>query len=121
MRMWMTNPKIMCQKHLCGEHLEVHMFLGHLKKRKKVDGYLKNNCLEMRSIFHRHEDLAKEMINRGYNHKTPMKEIEFECIYDYPREQIYWRINEIKSQMDLLSRCPACYKRASSFYRIKTF
>ena len=39
----MVDPKFLCQKHLCGEHLECHMFLGTLKKNKKVDGYLKNN------------------------------------------------------------------------------
>lgn len=107
----MVDPKIMCQKHLCGEHVEMHMFLGHLKRKRKVDGYIKNNCLEMRSIYHRHEQIANEMCRRGYNHKTPMKEIDFECIYDYPQEQIYHKVNEVKSQEDLLSRCPACKKR----------
>jgi len=111
MRMWMVDPKVLCQKHLCGEHVEMHMFLGHLKRRKKVDGYIKNNCLEMRSVYNRHEQIAEEMTRRGYNHKTPMKEIDFECIYDYPKEQIYHRVNEVKSQEDLLSRCPACKKR----------
>lgn len=111
MRMWMVDPKIMCQKHLCGEHLEMHMFLCHLQRKRKVDGYLKNNCLQMRSIYQRHEDLAKEMISRGYNHKSPMKEIDFECVYDYPKEQIYWEVNSVSAQKDLLDRCPECKKR----------
>lgn len=28
MRMWMVDPKIMCRKHLLGEHLELHMLAG---------------------------------------------------------------------------------------------
>lgn len=112
MRMWMVDPRIMCRKHLLGEHVEMHMFLGHLKRRKKVDGYLKNNCLQMRSIYQRHEDLAKEMIDRGYKHNSPMKELDFECIYDYPNEQIYWKVQEVQSLKDLLDRCPDCRQRS---------
>ena len=63
MRMWLVNPEIMCQKHLCGEHVEMHMFLGTLKKRKKVDGYITNNLFEPRLLYQRHKNLAEEMIS----------------------------------------------------------
>jgi hypothetical protein len=111
MRMWMVNPKIMCQKHLCGEHLEVHMFLSCLKKGKKLDGYLKGNLLEPRSIYQRHLDLSKEMIRRGYNHKSEMLEESFGCIFDLPIEKQYWEINKESALRTLLERCPKCRKR----------
>jgi hypothetical protein len=30
MRMWMVPPKVMCRKHLLGEHVEIHMLAGSL-------------------------------------------------------------------------------------------
>lgn len=116
MRMWMCNPKILCQKHLCGEHLEMHMFLGALKKRKKVDGYLKNNLLEPLKLAKRHDELSEEMTNRGYNHKSPFGKFnecgEITCLPPYQR---IWTIDKKSALKDLLDRCPECRKRFTSF------
>lgn len=111
MRMWMVDPRILCQKHLCGEHVEMHMFLGSLKKGKKIDGFLKNNCFQPRSLFQRHEDLKLEMINRGYNHQSDICEQECECVLDLPDEKQYWEIDKKAALKDLLDRCPECRKR----------
>ena len=114
MRMWLCDPKIMCQKHLCGEHLEMHMFLGSLKKGKKIDGYIANNLFEPRSLLQRHEDLADEMIERGYNHKSYMKEEDCSYILDLSIEKQYWEIDKDAALKDLLDRCPECCKRTIS-------
>jgi len=114
MRMWLCDPKIMCQKHLCGEHLETHMFLGSLKKNKKIDGYLKNNLFQPRMLYQRHEDIKTEMIKRGYNHQSGMCEEECGCVLDLPVEKQYWEIDKNKALKDLLSRCPECLKNYSS-------
>ena len=108
MRMWLVNPKVMCQKHLCGEHLEMHMFLGALKKRKKIDGYIKNNLFEPRLLYQRHKDLADEMVRRGYKHKSPLYEIDCAWILDLPVHQQYWEINKKAALNDLLCRCSEC-------------
>ena len=108
MRMWLTNPEKMCQKHICGEHLEMHMFLGSLKKGKKVDGYLKNNLFEPRLLYQRHEDLKQEMINRGYKHKSDMSDVDCACVLDLPVEKQYWEIDKDAALKDLLDRCPEC-------------
>ena len=115
MRMWLCDPKILCQKHLCGEHVEMHMFLGSLKKSKKIDGYLNNNLFEPRTLFQRHEDLKNEMIERGYNHKSEMCEEECDCVLDLPTEKQYWEVDRAKALEDLLSRCPECRSRHSNF------
>jgi hypothetical protein len=112
MRMWLCDPKIMCQKHLCGEHLEMHMFLGSLKEGKKIDGYIKNNLFEPRMIYQRHKDLADEMTNRGYNHKSPINECECGSIFDLPIHYQYWEIDKKRALEDLLNRCPECLKRS---------
>lgn len=108
MRMWLVNPEKMCQKHLCGEHVEMHMFLGAINKGTKMDGYIKNNLFEPRYLHKRHEELANEMIRRGYKHKSPLKDIDCGSILNLSIEHQYWEINKNKALKDLLDRCPKC-------------
>jgi len=114
MRMWLCDPRILCQKHLCGEHVEMHMFLGTLKKGKKIDGFLNNNLFQPRFLFQRHEDLKNEMIKRGYNHNSNMCEEECGCVLDLPQEKQYWEVDKDAALKDLLSRCPECRKNFDS-------
>lgn len=114
MRMWMVDPKIMCQKHLCGEHVELHMFIGTLKKGVRIDGFLKNNCCEPKSIFQRHIDISEEMIARGYNHQSPLELEDCNVISNLSEIQKNWMIDSSLAMNDLLSRCPECKKRAQS-------
>ncbi len=72
MRMWMVDPKIMCREHLLGEHRELHMLAGTIRKKKQLLGYLKRNILEPSGIERRHSELIEEMKRRGYKHKTPI-------------------------------------------------
>lgn len=72
MRMWNVNPEKMCRQHLLGEHLEMHMFKGAILNNKNILGY-ENGLLKKGLIKIRHDRLAKEMLFRGYNHKTSMR------------------------------------------------
>ena len=76
MRLWIVDPKIMCRQHLMAEHNECHMFLGTFKKGTRVTGFIEKNQLEAQSVGKRHDELALEMIDRGYNHQTPLDEAE---------------------------------------------
>lgn len=108
MRMWMVDPEIMCRKHLLGEHVECHMFVGTLRKKKKVDGYFKNDLFEPTSLFARHEQLSREMQRRGYKHNSLMDSKEVEnLIINLPANII----NVQTSLKDLIGRCPDCLKR----------
>jgi len=113
MRMWLCDPKIMCQKHLCGEHVEMHMFLGTIKKGKKIDGYLKNNLLEPMALYWRHKQLELEMIDRGYNHNSEMFDVP-NTVLNISEEKRDVRINRDAALKDLLDRCPECRKRSIS-------
>ncbi len=108
MRMWLCNPRILCTKHLLGEHVELHMFVGCINKGFQIDGYLRNNLLQVDKILRRHNELKKEMINRGMNHKSDIvitkKLIEYYGDYDH----------EIDTQCalnELLRRCSKCKDR----------
>ncbi|MFW9871636.1 MAG: pyrimidine dimer DNA glycosylase/endonuclease V [Candidatus Thorarchaeota archaeon] len=113
----MVDPNFLCQKHLCGEHLECHMFLGALKKGIGVKGYLKNNLFEPESLKIRHDILSIEMKKRGYNHKSPMRFNDFENFVNTLNEkEREVKINKRKSFFDLISRCSKCKKRARGLY-----
>lgn len=99
MRMWMTNPKIMCRQHFLGEHLELHMFVGALNKGTSVQGYLDNGLLEIHNIQSRHDELVEEMKRRGMNHKSPL-------VFENGKKAGF--IDREKSFKDLISRCYVC-------------
>lgn len=104
MRMWMTNPRHMCQKHLCGEHVEHHMFVAVANSGKRLDGYVDNNLLEYRSLQQRHDALAKEMKRRGYNHRSPLGSLNKQ----QPAKVLNSKVDVKASLIDLHSRCPHC-------------
>lgn len=108
MRMWMVDPSIMCRKHLLGEHVECHMFLGALRKNKNLQGYLDNNLFEPNFLFDRHKALAEEMKRRGYNHKSKLRREDLSGL-----TLADTKINKDKSLSDLLSRCKVCNSRYS--------
>jgi len=105
MRMWMVNPVIMCQKHICGEHLECHMFLGAMRKNKKLNGYFTSNCFEPEKLQNRHDAIAYEMIIRGYKHKSDMI-VTNEDLENYIN---IGKVDVDKSLHDLLCRCKECF------------
>ena len=112
MRQWMVDPGIMCQKHLCGCHVEHHMFLGSVKKGIKVNGYIENNLFEPSSLKSRHDNLKKEMIKRGYSHKSEITENQFiEFMQKLPSEFANHKIDRERAKEDLLSRCELCNER----------
>ena len=107
--MWMVNPKILCRKHLLGEHVECHMFVGTLKQGKSIKGYIKNNLLEITSLNKRHDELSQEMIDRGYNHKSPLQSIvPFKEKYN---NDYMSKINYKKAYDTLIERCDDCRER----------
>jgi len=104
MRLWLVDPSIMCRQHLLGEHVECHMFVGTINKGIKVEGYLKDNLLQINKLKSRHEELVHEMKKRGYNHKSPLPVLEIG--YNDTTE-----IDQKRSLEELLRRCPRCRKR----------
>jgi len=112
MRQWMVDPRIMCRKHLLGEHLEHHMFIGSIKNGKKIKGYIDNNLLEPLSLFNRHEQLVQEMLRRGYSHNSQLNESFVTSLINtiYPLERFHI-IDRIRSFNDLLGRCKECRER----------
>ena len=72
MRMWNVPVEQMCRKHLMGEHVETHMFVGTMNAAKSLKGYIDKGLIEVDLLESRHEELAKEIERRGYNHNSPL-------------------------------------------------
>lgn len=104
MRQWMVDPRIMCRKHLLGEHVEHHMFVGSINKGKSMDGFLKNNLLEPLALTERHAALVQEMERRGYNHNSPLPVAHFEK----NDPALLVTIDRQSALDDLIGRCPEC-------------
>lgn len=102
MRMWKVDPKVLCRKHLLGEHVEMHMFVGAILKGTSLRGYIDKGLVETDKIKQRHDDLAKEMIRRGYKHCSPIEQVDCKA---------EGQINTAKAAEELLNRCPECAKR----------
>lgn len=104
----MIDPKILCRQHLLGEANEHHKHLHNWKKKHRIDGRILVNSIEPMSYKKRHDELAVEMLRRGYNHKSPLEEPDFSYL---PPNQRYVKVDKEKALKLLLERCPACAER----------
>jgi hypothetical protein len=100
--MWMVDPKLMCDQHLIGEHVELHMLVGTIKNNKSIKGYL-NGLVEPNLIIQRHSQLVNEMTWRKMKHKTPI-ETNIPVIISHAVKPILEQEN-IKA---LAQRCKQC-------------
>lgn len=107
MRMWMVNPSIFCRQHLMGQHVEFHMFLGSLKRKIRIDGYIESNCIEILALNSYHDFCVQEMLKRGYNHHTPLPLIS-EDILSYYNKYLSVKVDQQAALDLLLSKCPIC-------------
>jgi len=108
MRMWMIDPKKMCRKHLLGEHVETHMFRGTILKKAHLKGYVKNNCIELKKLKERHEELAREIERRGYKHNSEFIE-DYDISY-LEENEINSKVDIERASVDLKGRCEECKK-----------
>lgn len=99
MRMWMVDPRKMCDQHLLGEHVELHMLVGSLRRKKTITGFLEVGLVELHSIRSRHAELVIEMKSRGFRHASPLPAF---------RARTAGKINPKQNMRELARRCNAC-------------
>lgn len=101
MRMWMVDTAILCRKHLLGEHGEIHKHRHNFVKGHSISG--RRGQIEPESMQKRHDELAEEMLRRGFNHNSP---------YVQPDLSHYnlngFVVDKDESLRDLYSRCSEC-------------
>lgn len=105
MRMWMVDPKLLCNKHLLGEHGEIHKHKHNFVKKHNMFGRLKSpSQIDPQAMEVRHNELAQEMLIRGMNHKSPYLQPDVSYL---PKANIDINFN----LKDLSNRCENCSKR----------
>ena len=100
MRMWNVDPKMMCTKHLLGEHVEMHMFVGSIVKGVSMKGYIQGGLIETQKLLERHNDLAAELERRGFLHQSPLR-----SDFDIEPAGV---VNIEANLAELARRCPEC-------------
>ena len=109
MRMWLIEPYLLCNKHLLGEHVEMHMFAGSIRKRISLSGYIEKGLVDLRVINSRHDALAAEMVKRGMSHNSPLAEVPIIPL---------GTVDKNKSFDELCSRCTECRMRIEGAQKI---
>lgn len=108
MRMWMLPPRLLCDRHLLGEHGELHKFLHTWKKKYSITGWIQSNAIEPQSYRSRHNELALEMVKRGFSHLSPLPQPNFKYL---PPDQQSYQVNKGDSLIALIGRCSSCKRR----------
>jgi len=99
--MWNVDVRKMCDKHLLGEHVEMHMFVGCLNKNKSINGYLEKGLVEVHNIKKRHDEISKEMLKRKINHKSPLN-------FNLKNNKKIGKVNKKQNEKELRKRCKNC-------------
>lgn len=118
MRMWMVPTSCLCRKHLLGEHVEIHMFIGAINNIKVLDGYINSKLLFPSEIEFRHNQLVEEMENRGYKHNSPLPEIEAKSYYEWllRHRPTFDAKKDVKMNLNILwHRCLECRERINYY------
>lgn len=113
MRMWMVPPACMCDKHLLGEHGELHKHLHNFRKHHSMTGRIAENCCEPASYKERHDALAAEMLHRKMNHRSPLEQPDISYL---PEDERTARVNMFANLKLLLERCPGCRAKTAVHY-----
>jgi len=102
MRMWMLPPKIMCSKHIAGEHGEFHKHLHNFTKKHSIKGRVTGEVqIEPLAMKARHDELSKYL-------KVHVSAYEMPDLSYLPVEHREAEVNLVESIQELFRRCPNC-------------
>jgi hypothetical protein len=77
MRIWDIPTEKLCRNHLLGEHRELHAIWSILLHNKKGYAHHPETIRwkgKLKALYFRHEQLVKEMKQRGYHHHSPLEQ-----------------------------------------------
>lgn len=113
-RMWGVPPAVLCRRHLMGEHHEMHVFMGRIRKRMPVSQYTSNGYLYLPALLRRHEDLVSEIYARGFKHESPPQICQLDLdlyIEDLPPGHGLGYVDLSFSVETLRGRCQECFDK----------
>ena len=100
MRIWDISPNKLCDKHLLGEHRELHAIWVIITQNKK--GYsnhpeTKRWRGKLKALYNKHQEIVLEMERRGFNH---FSFLDIKLATGKDKQDVY--IDSIKNQIFLL-------------------
>jgi len=102
----MIDPRMLCKKHLLGEHGEIHKFRHNFVKKHSITGRMVPIVqIEPLNMKLRHDELAEEMTRRGYNHNSPYVLPDLSHLSE---EFLNAKANIGYNVIDLMERCEEC-------------
>ena len=107
----MVDPAVLCRQHLLGEHVELHMIVGSVRKGRDLTWMLDRGLLEPSRVEERHAALVTEMRRRGYGHRSPICPTvcyAVKGLYGVTGEQL---VDPRRSVKELAERCAPCRHR----------
>ncbi len=112
MKMWSILPATMCDQHILGEHVDMHVFADWMRHRREEPWhYIKNGMVNVNAVTSRHDVLAEEMVKRSRTHNSPA--ITFTI----------WRFHRTHDELDLIANiaalhalCAACKEMWGMYY-----
>jgi hypothetical protein len=109
MREWRIPPELLCRQHLLGNHNELHRYRPSFVKKHSMKGRIYPVVLiEPSNMKIDHDEIAEEMLRRGYNHNSPY---EMPDISYLPEDQRNAKVDVNYNLQDLINRCPECKGR----------
>ena len=115
MRMWMVNPKLLCQRHLLSEHCDIHRFISSVRVGHDVRRCLIRAMIDPSKVYQRHAELEEEIAERGGRLNSPL--LASEC-NAYAKWYGSTTINISRSLSDLSNCCIDCQSRIGKFIYI---
>lgn len=103
MRMWLIKPSLLCTQHLLGQHNELHMIAGSIRKNIDLTGYYEKGLLQPTLLNKYHQEIVKEFKRRNWNHKSPLNFRKRLSEQDLNAE-----VDLTKAYIDLIDRCGKC-------------
>ena len=106
MRIWDLDPSVLCDRHLLGEHRELHAIWSVLTTGKR--GYAHHpETLRWRgrlaALYARHDAEVAEMSRRGFRHASPLA-AELATGEAVQTELL----DSLEAQRERLARCGYC-------------
>lgn len=113
MRMWMIKTIYLCNRHLLGEHSELHKHRHVFVKKQKINSRMFPIVQIVPSeMQNRHNELVVEMVKRGMNHKSPYEQPDVSYLSD---EYLNAKVDLNYNIQDLFDRCEKCRKRILAY------
>jgi len=107
-RMWMLQPKYLCNMQLTISHAELHNILKFLKRQCDINSLIKPCVhIELKSIITYHDKIAYEMEHRGILHSSPILSYMV-CTNYLPNYIRNATVDRRRSKNEIISICSEC-------------